>query len=181
MAKKNRRFLQTLAQGAVLAAKNQNKISEFMDDMTLFMSVLDGDSHVLHALTNATIPVEKRLAALIKILDGQMELLTIKTLVLLTEHGLMMSFKDFSLMVEQTARENAHYHLCRAVSAVPLSDPAKQQLGRVLKKKFPGTIKIQYQVDPSIIGGLAVTCGDWRYSGTVQAKIRQLNKHLITT
>jgi len=167
MAKKSNRYLQTLAQGAVLAAKDQKKISEFMDDLALFASVLDSDQRALRALANVTVPVEKRLEALKKILDGQVEPLTIKTLSLLTEHGLMTSFKEFFTIVEQTARENANYHICRAVSAVPLNDAAKQQLKRALEKKFSGNIKLQYQVDPTALGGLAVTCGDWRYLGTV--------------
>ena len=181
MAKKQNRQISDLAQGAILAAKKENSVPVFMDDMVLFASVLQSDSKVSAMLSNAAISIEQRYEALKKILGDQMEPLSINVISLLMERGLVNSFKDFHQLLEIEARESANYHLCRAVSAVPMSDQAKKQLIKILEKRLSGTVKLECDVDPTVIGGLAVTCGDWRYLGTVQAKLQQLSRHLVTT
>jgi len=181
MSKKQSRQISDLAQGAILAAKKEDSVPVFMDDMALFASVLQSDLKVSATLSNIAIPLEQRFEALKKILGDQMEPLSINVLGLLMERGLINSFKIFYQAIEIGARENANYHICRAVSAIPMTDPAKKQLMKILEKRLSGTIKLECTVDPTVIGGLAVTCGDWRYLGTVQAKLQQLSRHLITT
>lgn len=181
MAKKQNRQISDLAQGAVLAAKKENCVPEFMGDMALFASILQSDPKVITTLANLAIPLGQRFEALKKILGDEMEPLSLNVLGLLMERGLTNSFKIFYQALEVGARESANYHLCRAVTAIPMADPAKKQLTKILDKKLSGTIKLECTVDPTVIGGLAVTCGDWRYLGTVQAKLQQLTRHLITT
>lgn len=180
MAKQQKRFLKDLAQGAILAAKNQDKVPELMDDLRLFGSVLQSDAQVRVVLTNTLVPVERRYAALKQVLGEQLEPLTLKTLELLLQRNLLAYFDDFASLMENTARETANYHLCRVQSAVVINDKDRQLLKQVLEKKFSGTVKLLFELNPTVIGGLSVTCGDWRYLGTIQAKLQQLSHHLIT-
>jgi len=180
MAKKQDRLLTDLALGAILAAKEQKIVPEFMDDLDLVSAVL-ADFKVKSALTNAGVPFEKRFDALKKVLDGQVEPLTVRTLALVMEYHLIGSFDLFQQAAEDAARENANYHICRAVTAVFMNEATQKKLKTALEKKLTGTVKIRYDVDPNVIGGLSVTCGDWRYLNTVQSKLQQLSRHLITT
>jgi F-type H+-transporting ATPase subunit delta len=179
MARKQDRLLNDLASGAILAAKNQDCVSAFMDDLSLISDIL-ATPGVLNALTNAAVPLEKRIEALMNVAEDKFEPLTLKAMALLMEKRLLGSFDDFCRKTETAARETANYHVCRTVSAAPMNDKDKQKLKEIMEKKFSGKVSIRYAVDPSVIGGLAVTCGDWRYLGTIQAKLQQLSRHLIT-
>lgn len=181
MAKKQNRLISDLAQGAMLAAKEQKIVPEFMDDLDLVAAILATNFGVKNALTNVAVPFEKRYEAIKSILDGQVEPLTIRAIGLLMDRHLIGYYATFHLAMEKTARENANYHICRAVTAIPLGEPAKKKLKTALEKKLAGTVKLRCEVDPNVIGGLSVTCGDWRYLNTVQAKLQQLTRHLITT
>jgi F-type H+-transporting ATPase subunit delta len=180
MSKKQERLLSDLALGAILAAKEQKVVPEFMDDLDLVSSVLS-DFKVKNALINISVPLEDKFEALKKILGGQVEPLTIKTLGLLMEYHLIGSFAQLQQAAEDAARENANYHICRAVTAVFMSEQAQKKLKTALEKKLSGTVKLRCEIDPNIIGGLSITCGDWRYLNTVQSKLQQLSRHLITT
>lgn len=179
MARKQNRLLNDLAHGAILAAKNQDGVSAFMDDLSFVSDVLAVPG-VLSALSNAAIPLEKRLESLKQVAGDKFEPLTLKAMALLMEKRLLGSFEDFCQKTEVAARETANYHVCRAVSATPLADKDKQKLAAILEKKLSGKVSVRYSVDPAVIGGLAVTCGDWRYLGTIQSKLQQLSRHLIT-
>lgn len=180
MAKKHSKSISDIALGAILAAKEQKVVPAFMDDLDLVAAIFE-DFKVKSALTNVGVSIEKRYEALKKILEGQVEPLTIKTLGLLMEKHLIGSFPLFQLAIEDAARENANYHICRAVTAVFVNESVQKKLKTALEKKLSGTVKLRYEVDPNIIGGLSITCGDWRYLNTVQAKLQQLTRHLITT
>ena len=87
-------------------------------------------------------------------------------------------YKDFLQAMEQAASEHAKFFICRVVSATELSVEYKKRLSHALEKRLKGTVQLEYSLDPTIIGGLSVTCGDWRYTDTVQDKLKQLTKHL---
>lgn len=89
--------------------------------------------------------------------------------------------RDFLDALENAAREQANHRVCKVVSAVELSKEEQDRVQTVLQKRFGGTVGITCETDPDVLGGLAVSCGDWRYENTVQSKIKQLTKHLVTT
>ncbi len=180
MAKKQDRLISDIAFGAILAAKEQKIVPEFMDDLDLVSSVL-ADFKVKNALTNASVTVEDRFEALKKILGDQVQTLTVNTLGLLMEYHLISFYLSFQQAAEDAARENANYHICRAVTAVFMNEGTQKKLKTALEKKLSGTVKLRCEIDPNIIGGLSVTSGDWRYLNTVQSKLQQLSRHLITT
>lgn len=169
-----------LALGAILAAKEQKIVPEFMDDLDLISAVL-ADYKVKNALANVSVPAEVRFESIKKIFGDKVEPLSVKTMGLLMEYHLIGSFDLFQQAAEDAARENAGYHICRAVTAVFMNEVTQKKLKTVLEKKLSGTVKLRCDVDPNIIGGLSVTCGDWRYMNTVQSKLQQLSRHLITT
>ena len=179
MARKHNRLLSDLANGAILAAKSQDRVSAFMDDLSFVSDVLAA-SGVFSALSNATIPLEKRIESLKQVMGDKFEPLALKAIALLMEKRLLGSFEDFCRRTETAARETANYHVCRVVSAHPMADKDRRKLTEVLEKKFTGKVSVRYSVDPAVIGGLTVNCGDWRYLGTIQAKLQQLSRHLIT-
>lgn len=179
MASKADKQINDLALGAVLAAKKQEKVAEMMGDMVLVSQVLES-AQVKNALSNPAVTLENRYEALKKTFEGQVEGITLSALGMLMERGLVGSFKVFREAVEDAAKEHAAFFVCHVASAVPLTDMNKKQLKDALEKKFKGKVDLVCEIDTALIGGLSITCGDWRYMGTVQAKLQQLSRHLVT-
>jgi len=60
------------------------------------------------------------------------------------------------------------------VSAVALSDAARERLTKTLTRSTGLTVDLQESVDPSLLGGLIVRVGDRKYDGSVRHKVRVL-------
>lgn len=62
----------------------------------------------------------------------------------------------------------------RVVSAVALTDAARERLRRTLARSTGLTVDLVESVDPSLLGGLIVRVGDRKYDGSVVHKVRVL-------
>lgn len=59
-------------------------------------------------------------------------------------------------------------------SAIPLSDAQKQRLGAALQKRFKREVRLQCDVDASLIGGAVVRSGDVVIDGSLKAGLERL-------
>lgn len=181
MSKQNTRFLSDLAQGTILAAKSTDQTDEVIRDLTLFKKILGENQEIVGLLSNPSLSLEDRQMSLKKAFMDDLHSISYRVICALMENNLLRVFGDYYDLLVKSARELANYHICTVSSAIPVNDQYREQIKTALTKKFNGTVQVEYTVDPSVIGGLAISSGDWRYMGTVQAKLRQLSRHLITT
>lgn len=178
MSKQQNQFIEDLAKGAMIAAKNENCVSALVDDLSFVSKLFTDSPEVKQALQNISVPLENRMGSLKKVMEGKMEPLSINVMLVLMEKDALNGYEKLLQNIEKQARETANYHVCKAVTAVPMPEKSKQHLEKVLEKKFEGAVNITYEINPTVIGGLSITCGDWRYLGTVQNKLQQLSRHL---
>jgi len=136
MSKKQKRFIQDIANTTIQAAMQEQSVAELLDEMRSTEDFTEAHPEAV---------------------------------------------RDFLDALEKAAQEQAKHNVCRVVSAVPLSDEDSKRIHAALSKRFGGTVSLDCMIDPSVVGGLAVTCGEWRYQNTVQDKLKQLTRHLIST
>ncbi|HEY7598913.1 MAG TPA: F0F1 ATP synthase subunit delta [Candidatus Limnocylindrales bacterium] len=66
-----------------------------------------------------------------------------------------------------------------AVSAVPLSDADLDQLRQRLATSYGSNIELRSEVDPALIGGIALRVGDRLIDGSVRGRLERLRNTLI--
>jgi F-type H+-transporting ATPase subunit delta len=66
----------------------------------------------------------------------------------------------------------------RVSSAVPLTDPEQAALDEKLKARFGQGLDVQFAVEPSLLGGVAVRVGDQVLDGSVRGKLDALAQTL---
>jgi len=160
-------------------AKAENLVSQVIDDMRLFSDVLAMNPHLIQLLQDGLMPIQKRLEALDKTFGKEIHAYSRNTIALLIQNNGLSDFKSFLQTLETVARESANHFECTVTTAVEIGDDIKKQIQKALEKKFNGTVRIKTEVDTSIIGGLVVRCGDWKYQSTIQSKLQQLHNHLV--
>jgi F-type H+-transporting ATPase subunit delta len=63
-------------------------------------------------------------------------------------------------------------------SAVPLTEAERQDLHTRLTDRFGPDLELQFDVDPSLIGGIYVRVGDQVIDGSIAGKLSALREQL---
>lgn len=63
-------------------------------------------------------------------------------------------------------------------SAVPLSDRQKQRLGDALAKIYGRPMHLNLDVDPTVLGGIAVQVGDEVINGTISERLEEATRRM---
>jgi F-type H+-transporting ATPase subunit delta len=64
-------------------------------------------------------------------------------------------------------------------AAAPLSSDQETKLKAELRDTFRLEPILDVGIDPTLLGGMVVQVGDWRYDGTVIARLDQLRNQLL--
>ena len=64
------------------------------------------------------------------------------------------------------------------ISALPLSDEEEQKIKQELQKIIGGECNINFQVDPSILGGLVIKAGDRVIDGSIASQLKSMQKSI---
>ena len=79
---------------------------------------------------------------------------------------------------EGLVRRRVERTLARVASAVPLTETEKETLQARLAKRFGPDLEFEFEVDPSLIGGVYLRVGDQVIDGTVARKLAAMREHL---
>lgn len=179
MASKQQRQLVDIARAAVYVAQEAQSVPMLIENFRLFKSVLGQSPALQSLLTDPSIAFDQRFEALKNVLGSEFRAEAINAIGILMQRHLLIAYDAFLEAADQAARELANYYECRVLSAVELTEQTKQLLEQALSKRLNGAVRLTYQIDPSVLGGLEVICGDWRYRSTIQSKLQQLSQHLV--
>jgi F-type H+-transporting ATPase subunit delta len=59
-------------------------------------------------------------------------------------------------------------------SAAPLNEAQQQRLASALKKRLNREVQLDCSVDPELLGGAVIRCGDLVIDGSVKSRLAQL-------
>lgn len=76
------------------------------------------------------------------------------------------------------AAERRNRSVAVVTSAVPLSDQQKRRLGAALTRLYGREMHLNLDVDPSVLGGIAVRIGDEVISGTIAGRIEEATRRM---
>ncbi len=170
-----------IAVASVHAAKEEKILTRVIDDLKFFNSVLDSNPDLIGLLQDGMLDFEKRREALIKTVGDELHEYSINAICLLIQNHSLNEYSGFIQALETQSRELANHYECTVISAIDLDEQALKQIQQILENKWNGTVRLQNKVDPQIIGGLVIKCGDWQFQSTIQSKLQQLHNHLAFT
>jgi F-type H+-transporting ATPase subunit delta len=83
---------------------------------------------------------------------------------------------EISELFEQLKAEQEQSVDVTVVSAYPLEDAAKQSLTQVLSRKLERDVRVETQVDDSLLGGVLIRAGDLVIDGSVRGRLNKLSE-----
>ncbi len=150
-------------------------VSESFDGM---MSALVGQPGLRVFLQSPQVRTEEKKELLRKVLTGQVEPLLLDYIELLIDKDRLINIADIHGTFQTLVETHRGMQRATVVTAVPLADDLTDQLVAKLEAHANRRIILEKKVDPSVIGGVRVTLGDYILDGTVRAGLDELHATL---
>ncbi|WP_086479989.1 F0F1 ATP synthase subunit delta [Oceanospirillum sanctuarii] len=160
------------AKAAFEYALSQGKLAEWSNMLNLAAQAV-ADSAVQNVLGNPAISQAQKAEIVIEICTGLDE--NGKNFVqTLSEVGRLSLFPQIAEQFEALKAEQEKTVEVEITSAYELTSEQQTKLAQALQKRLNREIKIQTQVDQSLIGGVLIHAGDTVIDGSVRGKLAKL-------
>jgi F-type H+-transporting ATPase subunit delta len=163
-----------------VAIKEKADLEQIERELTEFNALLDAQPLLKKVLLNPAVPVPRKRAAMVALLE-QMSVTPIvsKLFVLLAERDRLILLPD--LLAAYRDRLADHRNVVRAevTTATPLTPERTQQIQKSLAQVTGRTVMLQTRVDPTIVGGLVAKVGSVVYDASVTRQLEKLKQRLV--
>lgn len=98
---------------------------------------------------------------------------------LLSEKKRLSLVPAIAILFEQDNASKLGYLFLDVTSAFEMNADQKENTKEKLQKQFNSKCEIEYQVDPSVIGGLLIRSKDWVLDSTIKGSLEKLKNILV--
>ncbi len=102
-----------------------------------------------------------------------------RLIALLTERGKAELLPDIAALVEEMRRSAASEVEAQVVSAIKLDAETKKKVATALSKTLGGKVRLETEVDPSILGGLIIRIGDRQLDYSLRTRLQSLKRAIV--
>jgi F-type H+-transporting ATPase subunit delta len=160
-------------------AKEDGKTQEVRGELDTLADLFEASLELREALLTPLYPVKERRGVLQAIAsqEGFSQLITNFYAFLIDQRRLV----DFPGIREEFARlvdEDSGLVTAAVVSASPLDEQLQDRLRRALSDRTGFEVRLDVQIDESLIGGAIAKVGDLVFDGSIRAQLDQLRANL---
>ena len=171
-----RRYATALADVVIKTGETETVKAE----MKMWEQMLAGNANLQTALGNPSIAHSKK--------EGVLEGLIAKTnpsrttanfLRILLRNGRLMAIDEIMKRFDSVLAERSGIVSASVASARELSDAQRNELKQNIERRTGKQVKLDFAVDPSLIGGVVTRIGSTVYDGSVRTQLANLKEELI--
>ncbi len=168
---------QRYAKAVLDLAIEKGILDQVEQDMELFQRVNDENRQFFVVMHNPIIRAHKKLAVLKDIFGDKVS----DVMILLFEILARRSREEMLYAISVAFREqyNKHKNIQEVyvTSTVAISDPLKDELRAALEKSTGKSIKIEANIDESLIGGMTIRIGDTQLDNSIKSQLQKLKQN----
>jgi len=157
------------ARALMMLGQEDGKFKEYGEELKVFTQLLEREPELKDALLNPVHSREERKKLLLRIAD----LLNLSPIVtnflkLLFDKLRLAALPGISEVYQHLADEIENLKRARVKSAVPLDEKMQERLQKALEEMTKSKVVMEFEEDPTIIGGVVATVGDLVLDGSVR-------------
>jgi len=126
------------------------------------------------------VPRAQREAIVRKALTGRVDDLFLNFLLVLNHHDRLAIVRAVASVYRELMDERARRVRVQVTSAVPLTDGERDEVGKMVERRFDLSPVLLETVDPAVLGGLRIQVGDQVIDATVRSRLDALKDQLLT-
>ena len=162
------------------AANSENKLDLLLDELFGFSKTLIENPDLRSALTNNSDTLARKVELVKNIYGSRFTASTIKLInQIVTGRSGRSIEKTLSAHIHAvTARRNRVNAFVS--TAIPLTNSQQEKLASSLTKKIGQAVHLNINIEPSVIGGIAVRFGDEVIDGTIKNRLVEASRTLVS-
>ena len=162
----------------LVAAERDGSLDDVEDELFRFSRTVSSSTDLRSALTSGSASAQAKTELLQALLGGRVRPATKRLVTRLVTVPRGRSLEGGLESLSKLAAERRGRSVAVVTSAVPLSDQQKQRLGAALEKLYGRKVHLNLDVDPQVLGGIAVRVGDEVINGAISDRLEEANRRM---
>jgi ATP synthase F0 subunit b/ATP synthase F1 delta subunit len=161
-------------QALLTRAERAGQVDDVEDQLFRFSRILDVQPRLSILLGDYEAPAEGRVRLLRNVLEGSginVNPITVDLLSKTVELLRGQPAEEAVLTLAEVAVARRGEVVAHVSAAAELSDTQQERLSRVLSRVYGHPVTVQMQIDPELLGGLAISVGDEIIDGTLSSRL----------
>jgi len=155
-------------------AEHAGSLDEVEDQLFWFSRIVDAQPRLSIMLGDYEAPADSRVRLLHNVLESASTTVNPVTVELLSKTVELLRgepAEDAVLTLAEVAVARRGEVVAHVSAATELSDTQQERLSQVLSRIYGHPVTVQMQIDPALLGGLAISVGDEVIDGTLSSRL----------
>ena len=159
-------------------AKEENKVTQYLDDIKLVGEVLDSDPQIVQFFNHVLIENDKKIQLLDQSFKGNVDQYVLNFLKLLVQSRRIRYIDDIVKSYINLSNQYLGIEEGMIYTPYELTDQQIQDIEKAISQKDK-KVTLKVSIDPSLLGGIKVQIANRIYDGTIKNKVEMLKKELL--
>jgi F-type H+-transporting ATPase subunit delta len=151
------------------------------EGLTAAAKAVRGSVDLRAALTDTSVPVEKKRDVLRDIFGAHTTPEVLAVVTLIVERGLAGSLSDVARAFRELAESERGVAIAEVTTAVPLDDALRAQIAARLEASLGRPVVLRETVDGSILAGIRITVAGRVLDGSVASQLEGVRRALVSS
>ena len=160
-------------------AKEENKVTQYLDDIKLVGEVLGSDPQIVQFFNHVLIENEKKIQLLDQSFKGNVDQYVLNFLKLLVQSRRIRYIDDIVKSYIKLSNQYLGIEEGMIYTPYELTDQQIQDIEKAISQKENKKVTLKVSIDPSLLGGIKVQIANRIYDGTIKNKVEMLKKELL--
>ena len=174
---KGLKYLDALAEALIIELPDLDAQDRALEEMEALNKILHEDPTLRDRLQRGA-TTGKSLELVEKIIKEHLDLPVAHTVLMLVREQSLTQLPKFIERLKSVRRRLNLAREVMATTSIPLTDADRKRLQKAMEKKWGLSVTLKEQVDPSVIGGILLSAGDWQMDATVRGRLHRLSESL---
>lgn len=160
-------------------AKEENKVTQYLDDIKLVGEVLVSDPQIVQFFNHVLIENDKKIQLLDQSFKGNVDQYVLNFLKLLVQSRRIRYIDDIVKSYIKLSNQYLGIEEGMIYTPYELTDQQIQDIEKAISQKENKKVTLKVSIDPSLLGGIKVQISNRIYDGTIKNKVEMLKKELL--
>jgi len=160
-------------------AEKLDRVDVFENDLEGVNNLFSSNKEIIGFLSHPTIPLEDKKATIESTLRNAVSDQVLSLLKLLLDRNRICIFPSIVNHYKDIINKKRNISVAKVTTAIEIDEDIVNRLKQKLEQAFNANIKINLNIDPSIIAGMVVEIGDKIIDGSIKTRLENMKRQLM--